>query len=522
MITPLTPLDWKRRATKLYPDKIAVVDDFEQFTYREFNERTWKLSHALYQLGIRETDHVAVMLPNIHQMLECFYAITQIGAVIVPINTRLHAQEVTYILDHSDSILAIADREFSHHFTDMKSRVPHLQTIIEVVHHGSPKNASPFSDIDYENLLQSAEPVVHEVLIDENQPLSINYTSGTTSRPKGVVLTHRNNYINAADVLLHMRITHEDRYLHILPMFHANGWGSVWTFTATGATHVCLRKIDSDHILDVFAKEQITIAFGAPTVINMLLYAPTIERYRPERAIRLATAGSPPPAAVIERAQRLLQMEITHVYGLTETSPLISYCEWNSEFAQLSSAARADIQARQGVEMIHNGETKVVMPDGQEVAWDGVQIGEIVTRGNVVMDSYYKQPDETAKAIRNGWFYTGDLAVVHPNGYIQIVDRAKDVIISGGENISSIEVENILFQHPAVLDAGVVATADEKWGEVPKAYIIVQEGKTVTAQELDEWCRERLAHFKTPKQYEFVSLLPRTSTGKLQKFKLRT
>ncbi|PWI57467.1 long-chain-fatty-acid--CoA ligase [Sulfoacidibacillus thermotolerans] len=521
MITPLTPLDWKRRATKLYPKKIAIIDGPLRFTYQEFNDRTWKLTNALHKLGLGTNDHIAVMLPNIHQMLECFYGIAQLGAVMVPINTRLNAEEIAYILEHSDAKAMIADREYMDLMSSMKDSVQNLQIMIEVVHHSSPNVTATSVDYEYEQLLETATATPFSIEIDENQALSINYTSGTTSRPKGVILTHRNNYMNAADVLFHMRIVHEDQYLHILPMFHANGWGSVWAFTAVGATHVCLRKVDPELILQLFMNEEITVAFGAPTVINMLLHAPQMKNYKPKRAIRFATAGSPPPAAVIEKSQQLLNMEITHVYGLTEVSPLISYCEWKSSFNDLSPTQIAEIKARQGVEMVHNGETKVVLPDGQEVLWNGKQIGEIVTRGNVVMAGYYKQPEETAKAIRDGWFYTGDLAVVHPDGYIQIVDRAKDVIISGGENISSIEVEDILYQHPAVMEAGVVAIPHEKWGEVPKAFIIVKPGETVTADELNEWCRERLAHFKTPKEYEFVTSLPRTSTGKLQKFRLR-
>jgi fatty-acyl-CoA synthase len=518
MITPLTPIDWKRRAVKLYPDKIAVVEDEMCWTYKQLDERTWRLSHALWHAGVREKDHVAVMLPNIHQMLECFYGICQIGAVMVPINIRLSAEDVEYIVNHSDAVAFIVDAEYGSMIQRIKDRLPNVRLFVQV----STGFESDLEAVDYESFLESVDnfaPIPVE--IDENQPITINYTSGTTSRPKGVILTHRNNYLNAADFLYHLRVQHDDMYLHTLPLFHVNGWGGVWAITAAGATHVCLRKIDPVKIIEIFQNKRISLLCGAPTVLNMLVNAPNAETITLATKLRMGTAGSPPPAAIIEKAQRLFGMEIIHVYGLTEVSPFITYCEWRNEFNERSPEEQATIKARQGVELLFNGETKVVRKDGTEVEWNGKEIGEIVARGNVVMEGYYKQPDETAKAIRDGWFHTGDLAVVHPDGYIEIVDRLKDVIISGGENVSSVEVEGVIFKHPAVLDCGVVAAPDEKWGEVPKAFVVVKPGMQVTAEELNAWCREHLAHYKTPKSYEFVDALPRTSTGKLQKFRLR-
>ncbi len=518
MITPLTPIDFKRRAVKLYPDSIAVVDGHQRFTYREFGERTNRLSHGLKKLDVQKGTKVAVLLPNIHEMLECFYGICQLGAVMVPINIRLQPEDVKYIVNHSDSEILIVDSEWGH----LVHAVLHeLQNIRQVIQVDSGFTKSPLEGLDYEQLLKESEAGDVNFNIDENDPLTINYTSGTTSKPKGVVLTHRNNYINAADFLFHLRVTHEDVYLHTLPMFHANGWGGVFAITAVGGTHVCLRKVIPSQVLDLYQEENVTLACGAPTVLNMLVQAPNINDTHLSVPSRIATAGSPPPAAIIERVQKHLNIEVIHVYGLTEVSPFISYCEWRQEFADLSLQEQAAIKARQGVEMVFSGETSVFREDGTEVNWDGKEIGEIVTRGNVVMEGYYKQPEETAKAIHDGWFHTGDLAVVHPGGYIEIVDRLKDVIISGGENVSSVEVEGVLYQHRAVADVGVVALPDEKWGEVPVAFIVLKENESVTPEELNEFCRTKLAHFKVPKRYEFVDVLPRTATGKLQKFRLR-
>ena len=517
MLVPLTPIDFKRRARKLYPRKIAIIDGVLSWTYEEFDRRTWQLSNGLQNLGLRSGDHIAVMLPNIHEMIECFYGIGQMGAVMVPLNVRLAEDEVHYILEHSDASALIVDSEYSSMIHHLRPRLTQIRTIIQVAS-GFP---SEIQALDYEKLLQESSDAAFESVIDENQPITINYTSGTTSRPKGVILTHRNNYVNAADFLFHLKVGYEDVYLHTLPMFHANGWGGVWALTAVGATHVCLRKMEPVTTLGLFVEHKVTLACGAPTVLNMLINAPGADQVTMDWHPRMATAGSPPPAAVIDKVQQLFGMDIIHVYGLTEVSPFITYCEWRKEFALLPPDQQARMKARQGVEMVFNGETKVVQQDGSEVEWNGTDIGEIVTRGNVVMEGYYKQPEETAKAIRNGWFYSGDLAVVHPDGYIEIVDRSKDVIISGGENVSSVEVEGVLYQHPDILEVGVVAIPDQKWGEVPKAFVVLKPGKALDEATLQQWCRERMTHFKVPKAFEFVDALPRTATGKLQKYVLR-
>ncbi|WML40024.1 long-chain-fatty-acid--CoA ligase [Neobacillus sp. OS1-2] len=519
MFAPLTPLDWKRRAVKYYPQKTAVIDGDKEFTYKEFGHRVDQLSAALQQAGIGASDHVAVMLPNTHYMLECFYGICQLGAVMVPLNYRLTAEDLEYIIRHSDARMLIVDEEFSGPIEKIIENLSLEQVII--VHIAGYETS--LNGVDYEDFLQHApqNATLPEIEIDENQLLTLNYTSGTTSKPKGVMLTHRGNYLNAANFLYHLNVKPDDVYLHTLPMFHANGWGGVWAITAAGGTHVCLRKVDPPLILEIFEQKNISLLCGAPTVVNMLVNDPKAKEVKIKTSPRMATAGAPPAAALIHKAQEILGLNMVHVYGLTETSPFILYCEWKKEFDTKSADEQAMIKARQGIELAFNGETKVVHQDGEEVAWNGRELGEIVTRGNVVMAGYYKDQQTTAAAIRDGWFHTGDLAVTHPDGFIEIQDRAKDLIISGGENISSTEVEGVLYKHPAVLETAVIAIPDEKWGEVPKAIIVLQQDATVTEEEIIQFCRANMAHFKAPKDIEFVEALPKTATGKLQKYRLR-
>ncbi|MBO0962245.1 long-chain-fatty-acid--CoA ligase [Neobacillus sp. MM2021_6] len=519
MFAPLTPLDWKRRAVKYYPQKTAVIDGDKEFTYQEFGHRVDQLSAALQQAGIGASDHVAVMLPNTHYMLECFYGICQLGAVMVPLNYRLTAEDLEYIIRHSDARMLIVDEEFSGPIEKIIENLSLEQVII--VHIAGYETS--LNGVAYEDFLQHApqNATLPEIEIDENQLLTLNYTSGTTSKPKGVMLTHRGNYLNAANFLYHLNVKPDDVYLHTLPMFHANGWGGVWAITAAGGTHVCLRKVDPPLILELFEQKNISLLCGAPTVVNMLVNDPKAKEVKIKTSPRMATAGAPPAAALIHKAQEILGLNMVHVYGLTETSPFILYCEWKKEFDTKSADEQAMIKARQGIELAFNGETKVVHQDGEEVAWNGRELGEIVTRGNVVMAGYYKDQQTTAAAIRDGWFHTGDLAVTHPDGFIEIHDRAKDLIISGGENISSTEVEGVLYKHPAVLETAVIAIPDEKWGEVPKAIIVLQQDATVTEEEIIQFCRANMAHFKAPKDIEFVEALPKTATGKLQKYRLR-
>ena len=519
MFSPLTPLDWKRRAVKYYPQKTAVIDGEKEFTYQEFGHRADRLSAALHHAGIEARDHVAVMLPNTHYMLECFYGICQLGAVMVPLNYRLSAKDLAYIIQHSDAKMLIVDEEFAKPIEEIADSLS-LQEIVIV---SVPGQETSLKGIDYEKFLEYApeDAVLPEIQTDENQMLTLNYTSGTTSNPKGVMLTHRGNYMNAVNFMYHLGVHHDDVYLHTLPMFHANGWGGVWAITAAGGTHVCLRKVDPPLILELFESKGITLLCGAPTVVNMLVNEPRAKEINMHTKPRMATAGAPPAAALIQKAQDMLGLKMTHVYGLTETSPFILYCEWKQEFETKPADEQAAIKARQGIELAFNGETKVVHPDGEEVAWNGRELGEIITRGNVVMKGYYKDPQTTEAAIRDGWFHTGDLAVTHPDGFIEIQDRAKDLIISGGENISSTEVEGVLYKHPAVRETAVIAIPDEKWGEVPLALIVLQPDAHPSREEIIQFCRDNMAHFKAPKALEFVEELPKTATGKLQKFRLR-
>ncbi len=518
MLQALTPLDWKRRAVKYYPDKIAIIDGDKKFTYKEFAGRTERLSKALYQLGIRNGDHVAVIMPNTHAMLECFYGIGELGAVIVPINYRISPRDMEYIINHSDAKLLIVDAEYADAVTKIKDQL-NVTDIIIVAVEGI---ETSLEGIDYESLLENAPDLsLPETEIDENQTLTLNYTSGTTSKPKGALLTHRNNYLNAANFLYHLNVRNHDVYLHTLPMFHVNGWGGVWAITAAGATHVCLRKVIPSLIIDMFERLEITLLCGAPTVVNMLINDPAAKKAKITKGPRMAIAGSPPAAAQIAKAQELLNLEIIHVYGMTEASPFILYCEWKQEFDDLSPSEKSNIKARQGIELVFNGETKVVRKNGEDVEWNGEELGEIVTRGNVVMKGYYKDPDKTMEAISDGWYYTGDLAVTHPDGYIEIRDREKDIIISGGENISSTEIEDVLYKHPAVREVAVIAVPDDKWGEVPKAIVVRQPGVNVTEKELITFCRNNMAHFKAPKSVDFINELPKTATGKVQKYRLR-
>jgi fatty-acyl-CoA synthase len=375
--------------------------------------------------------------------------------------------------------------------------------------------------IDYESTLASHSPDFAKAEIAENDLLTINYTSGTTARPKGVMITHRNAYMNAIGTLAHHHLTPADRYLWTLPMFHANGWTFTWINTARGMAHVCLRQVEPRLIFQLIKDEKITMFCAAPTVLIGIANAPEELRAGAPRGVRLFTAGAPPAAATIELVERELGWELTHVYGLTETSPLITFCEPRPEHLALSPRDRADLKARQGVELISSGELRVVDENDNEVPHDGQSLGEIVVRGNVVMRGYYNDPEATNAAIRNGWFHSGDAAVVHPDGYVEIRDRFKDVIISGGENISSVEVEGCLLRHPAVREVAVVGMPHERWGESPQAFVILRDGAKTTEDELKAHVRNGLAHFKTPQWISFVDELPKTATGKVQKFVLR-
>mgnify|MGYP003623085958 FL=1 len=514
METPLSPLEFARRTRRLYPDREAVVDGDLRLSYRDFLGRTDRWSAALQALGVKPGDRVAYIAPNTHAQLESFYAVPQVGAVLVPMNYRLTPDDFVYIINHSGATVVCADEEHVPQVESVREQLPSVRYFVAL------RGAAP-GWLDYEQTLAAAEPTFDRPPFDENDLLTINYTSGTTARPKGVMITHRNAYMNTVGTLLHLRLGLADRYLWTLPMFHANGWTFTWTVTAAGACHVCLPKVEPARAFDLVRSEGVTWLCAAPTVLISLAGASEEMRRDLPRGVRVITAGAPPAAATIERMERDLGWEITQVYGLTETSPFITICEPLPEHADMPLEERALIKARQGVELLTSGEVRVLDTNGREVPADGTTMGEIAVAGNVVMKGYYRDPEATEKAMGDGWFHSGDAAVVHPGGYVEIRDRIKDVIISGGENISSVEVEGCLLRHPAVREVAIVGMHDDKWGEAPHAFVVLREGATATQEELIDFTRQRLAHFKAPKEVHFVDTLPQTATGKIQKFVLR-
>ena len=514
METPLTPLEFVRRARSLYGDRLAVVDGALRLTYAQFFDRCDRWSHVLQSWGVLRGDRVAYIAPNTHGELESFYAVPQIGAVIVPLNYRLTGDDFAYMIDHSGSRVVCVHSDYLDTVDAIKHRCP------KVTHWVALEGARA-EWLDYEVLITAASPEFEAPPIDESDLLAINYTSGTTSRPKGVMITHRNAWVNAVGTLVHHPMTSADAYLWTLPMFHANGWTFVWIVTAVGGVHVCLRKVDPDAVFERAAQERVTVLCCAPTILIALANAPPDHRVRAPRGIRVLTAGAPPAAATIERIEGELGWTITQVYGLTETAPFITVCEPREAHEALTPAERAKVKARQGVELITSGELRVVDENMRDVPRDSQTIGEIVVRGNVVMAGYFADPEATAQAFRGGYFHSGDSAVVHPDGYVEIKDRLKDVIISGGENISSIEVEAALLRHPAVAEAAVIGKPHEKWGEAPHAFVVLRPGQAATEDELRAFAREHLAHFKAPHSVTFLTDLPKTATGKIQKYVLR-
>jgi fatty-acyl-CoA synthase len=514
MEIPLTPLEFANRTRRLHPAREAVIDGRLRLTYEGFFDRCDRWSAALQRLGVRAGDRVAYIAPNTHAQLESFYAVPGLGAVLVPVNYRLSPDEFAYILNHSGACVLCAHADYLEAVDGIRARVAGVRHFVAL-------EGSRDGWLDYEALLGGESPAFERPPIEETSLLTINYTSGTTSRPKGVMITHRNAYMNVVGTLLHAPMRMSDRYLWTLPMFHANGWTYTWAVTAVGAAHVCLRKVDPALVFELIRAEGITALCAAPTVLIGLANAPEAVRRDAPRDLRIVTAGAPPAAATIERIEGDLGWTITQVYGLTETAPFITVCEARPEHETLTRAERAVIKARQGVELITSGELRVVDENGHDVPRDGTSLGEIIVRGNVVMAGYYNDPDATAHAMRGGYFHSGDAAVVHPDGYVEIRDRLKDVIISGGENISSVEVEGVLLRHPAVQEAAVVGLPDSKWGEAPHAFIVLKPGAATTGEELREFIRARLAHFKTPHSFTFLAELPKTATGKIQKFVLR-
>src|SRR6266571_5213232 len=514
METPLTPLEFARRTRRLHPGREAVVDGAQRFSYEQFFDRCDRWSAALQRLGVRAGDRVVYIAPNTHALLEGFYAVPQLGAVVVPLNYRLTPADFSYMINHCGARVVCAHSDYLEAVDGIPKELAPVERFValEGVRDGW---------LDYERTLAETPPEFTRPAVGERDLLTINYTSGTTSRPKGVMITHRNAHLNTVGTLLHFQMTCADRYLWTLPMFHANGWTFVWTVTAAGAVHVCLRKVEPRAVFERIAAERITALCAAPTVLIGIANAPAELRHGARRGIRVLTAGAPPAAATIERVEGELGWVITQVYGLTETSPFITVCEPRPEHEALAAEAGAAVKARQGVELLTSGELLVVGADGREVPHDGRTMGEIVVRGNVVMQGYYDDPEATARAFAGGFFHTGDAAVVHPDGYAEIRDRFKDVIISGGENISSVEVEGVLLRHPSVQEAAVVGVPHDKWGEAPHAFVVLRPEASAKEAELIQFVRDRLAHFKAPHGVTFLEQLPKTATGKIQKYVLR-
>jgi fatty-acyl-CoA synthase len=503
-----------RRSRRLYPNREAVVDGDLRLTYEQFFARCDRWSSALQRMGIRKGDRVAYIAPNTHAQLESFYAVPQLGAVLVPINYRLSPDEFAYILNHSGARMVCAHSDQLEAVDGIRDQIPNVERFIAL------EGDRPGWE-RYEDLVASASFGFTRPENAESDLLTINYTSGTTSRPKGVMITHRNAYVNTIGTLVHLHMTPADRYLWTLPMFHANGWTFVWTVTAVGATHICLRRVEPPRIFENMRTERVSMLCAAPTVLIGVANCPAEQRGEVPPGIRIITAGAAPAAATIERLEGEFKWVVTQVYGLTETSPFITVCEWRPEHSRVTPVERATIKARQGVELIPSGELLVVDEQMREVPHDGQTLGEIVVRGNAVMLGYYNDPEATARAFQGGYFHSGDAAVVHPDGYVEIRDRIKDVIISGGENISSIEVEGMLLRHPDVQEVAVVGMPDERWGESPHAFVVLKPGASVTADELREFARANIAHFKVPQSFRFVAELPKTATGKIQKYVLR-
>ncbi|MET9782611.1 long-chain-fatty-acid--CoA ligase [Nocardiopsis alba] len=510
----LTPLEFARRTRRLYPQREAVVDRDLRLTYEQFFDRCDRWSSVLQGMGVVKGDRVAYIAPNTHAQLESFYAVPQLGAVLVPVNFRLTGEDFVYIVEHSGAKVLCVHADQLDAVDSVRDRMPGVERFIAL--EGAREGWE-----DYEALIADASPGFERPEIAETDLLTINYTSGTTARPKGVMITHRNAYMNSVGTLLHLRIELGQRYLWTLPMFHANGWTYTWTVTAAGGTHVCLPALDPARVFELIREEEVSWLCAAPTVLIMLANTPERVRGDVPSGVHVVTAGASPAAETIERLEGDFGWTVTHVYGLTETTPFITVCERRPEHEGLSTRERGALKARQGVELITSGELRVVDDEGVEVPWDGRTVGQITVRGNVVMSGYYNDPEATEKAMGDGWFHTGDAAVTHPDGYVEIQDRIKDVIISGGENISSVEVEGVLLRHPAVLEVAIVGVPHERWGETPRASVVLREGETATEKEIIAFARDNLAHFKAPTQVEFVESLPKTATGKIQKYVLR-
>ena len=517
---PLSPISFLKRAAEVYPNRTAVIHGLMRLTYLEVFTRCRRLASALASKGVAPGDTVAVLAPNIPAHFEAHYGVPMTGAVLNAINTRLDAATIAFILDHGEAKVLLVDPEFA---AVAKAAIAESGRDLFIVDIDDPlaPEAEPLGEIAYEAFLETGDPEFTGIPIDDEwRAIALSYTSGTTGNPKGVVTHHRGAYLNAIGNMMAWGMTPHPVYLWTLPMFHCNGWCFPWTITALNGTHVCLRKVDPAAIYALMKSEGVTHFCGAPTVLNMLVNAPEELRDGLPSGIKAMTAGAAPPAAVIATMEGM-GIAITHTYGLTEVYGPCVVCSWHGEWDDLPMDERAALKARQGVRYHVVEGLEVMDPDTMTpVATDGETIGEIMFRGNVVMKGYLKNPTATKDSLSGGWFHSGDLAVKHPDGYVEIRDRSKDIIISGGENISTIEVESVLYKHPAVLEAAVVAKPDDYWGETPCAFVTLKDGQSATEDDIIAFCRDNIAKFKVPKTVVFDDL-PKTSTGKIQKFILR-
>jgi fatty-acyl-CoA synthase len=519
---PLTPLSFLQRSAAVYPDQLAIIHGNARLTYAQFYGRCRQLGSALAKAGIGKGDTVSVLLANTPAMLECHYGVPMAGGVLNTLNTRLDAATIAFSLSHAEARILIVDKEFSKLAKDalavMKSTHP---VVIDYVDPEFAVDGDRVGSIDYEAFVSAGAPGFPWAWpADEWDAISLNYTSGTTGNPKGVVYHHRGAYLLAQGNVLTASMPKHPVYLWTLPMFHCNGWCFPWSLSVVGGTHVTLRWVRSNLIWDALAKYRVTHLCGAPIVMSTILNAPESEKRVLPQKVEFFTAAAPPPEAVLA-AMSEQGFNVTHLYGLTETYGPAVVNDWKADWDLLDGPARAAKKARQGVRYHALEDLTVMDPESmRRVPADGETMGEVMFRGNIVMKGYLKNPKASAEAFRGGWFHSGDLGVLHPDGYIQLKDRSKDIIISGGENISSIEVEDVLYKHPAIQAAAVVAKPDEKWGETPCAFVELKPGKSATPEDIIEWCRQGMARYKVPKHVVFAEL-PKTSTGKIQKFKLR-
>ncbi len=518
---PLSPLTFLERTKDIYPNYEALVYESRSYTWREVYKRCVKFASALDKLGVKTGDTVSIMAFNTPEIFEAHYSIPMVGAVINAINTRLDPNTISYILQHSDAKVLIVDRQFHDVIEKALKNVKNKITIIDIDDKDVDRNFKKIGELEYESFLSSGdENYEWKKPKDEWEAISLGYTSGTTGKPKGVVYHHRGAYLMATGSVTAWNMPNRLNYLCVVPMFHCNGWCYPWTLSMLHARIICLRNIAPKKMFELIDKYEVSHFGGAPIVLNMIVNAPKEDQKALKRKVNVLTAGAPPPSIIFEKMENL-GFEVMHVYGLTETYGHMLQCAWNEDWNILDKDKKNEIKARQGVRYPNTEGAVVMDPETMNpVLKDGKTMGEIMIRGNIVMKGYYKDKEATDKAMSGGWFHSGDLAVTHPDGYIKILDRSKDIIISGGENISSIEIENTIAKHPAVSLAAVVAKPDEKWGETPCAFVELIKDKSVEEKDIIDFCRETLAGFKIPKKVIFCEL-PKTSTGKIQKFELR-